>query len=152
MPVSTTPPGANTYVYVCVCICLYHIYCIHMYVYMYICMYVYVCVYIPFACYNNTIFGHIFMKPQWLSGRYGLIWLGRQVFELQLRHRRFIPVLISFCSENLPPETSRRTGFLVKPWTATKICIQSHTCKYILIQSDTYQYMQIHAHVCNTSR
>jgi hypothetical protein len=152
MPVSRTPPGDNTYVYVWVCICLYHTYCIYMPICMYMYMYVYVCVCIPFACYNNTIFDHICMKPWWLSGRYRLIWLWWQVFELQLCQRRFIPALISFCLKNYPPVTSRRTGFLVEPWTASKICMQAHTCKYIHIQSDTYQYMYIYAHICNTSR
>ncbi len=156
---------ANTYVYVCVCshmpihMCMYvYVFacityiCIYMHICVYICMYVYVCVCIPIACYNNTIFGCIFIKPRWLSGRYGLIWLRRHVFELQLRQRRFIQALIFFWSENFNPETSRMTGFLVKPWSTTKICIQAHTCKYIHVQSDTYQYMQIHAHICNTLR
>ena len=151
MPVSRTPPGANTYVYVWVCICLYDVSCIYMPIWMYICMYVYVCVCIPFACYNNTIFHCNSMKPWWLSGRYRLIWLGRQVFELQLRQRSFIPVSISFCPEKLPPATSRRTEFLVEPWTASKICMQAHTCKYIHIQSDIYQYMCIYAHTSDTS-
>ncbi len=81
---------------------------------MYICMFVYVCVCIPFACYNNNTFVHICMKPQCLSGRYRLICLGRQVFELQLCQRHFIPALFSFCTENYPPVTSRRTGFLLE--------------------------------------
>ncbi len=74
------------------------------------------------------------------------------MFKLQLRQRRFIQALIFVGSENFTPETSRVTGFWVKPWTATQIGIQAHTCKYIHIQSDTYQYMQIHADICNTSR
>jgi hypothetical protein len=131
--------------------CIIHI-CIYMPICMYICMYMYVCVCIPFGCYNNTTFDHFCMKPQLLSGRYRLICLGRQVFELQLRQRHFIPALFCFCTENYPPVTSRRTGFSVEPGVTSKICIQAHTCKYIHIQPDTYQYMQMHAHTCNTSR
>jgi hypothetical protein len=116
MPVSTTPPGANSYLYVCVCICLYHIYCIYIYMHacMYICMYVYgVCIPGPFACNNNTIFEHICMKPLWLSRRYRLIWFGRQVFEPQLSQGHFILASISFCFQNLPPVTFRRSRFLL---------------------------------------
>jgi hypothetical protein len=41
----------------------YYTYRCYMHICMYICMYVHVSVCIPIACYNNTIFADIFMKP-----------------------------------------------------------------------------------------
>ena len=124
--------------------CIIYI-CIYMLICMYICMYVYVCVCIPFASYNNTTFDHICMKPQWLSGRYRLMWLGRQVFKLQLCQRHFIPALFSFCTENLPPCN------LQEDWIfgGTLSHLQNmHTSSYMQIHTYTARYIPIHADAC----
>ncbi len=144
--------------YICVCMSLY---LLVSYIFVYICLYV--CIYVCMHMYVSVSLLHAIITPHLIifvwshSGSVGHWHTDSYDLGDKCSNSNFVKCILfqlysPFALKNYPPVTSRRTGFLVEAWTASKICIQAHTCKYIHIQLDTYQYMQMHAHTCNTSR